>query len=68
VIFCANGVTLVAHDGEQQPDLQRPWAQAFAGWMESQGADPAAYSLRMPDGQHARFFRTFDGRWNWRFE
>ena len=68
IIFFRNGVTAVLRDGVQQPELQRPWAELFADFLESRGADPTTFRLQMPNGQHAQFFRTSEGRWNWKFE
>ena len=68
IYFFPNGVTFVSHDGEQQPDLQEPWAAVFAEWLEAKGIDPREYRVRMPDGRYARFFRTTWRCWNWRFE
>jgi hypothetical protein len=66
-VFFANGVTAVFRNGEQQPLLQQAWLELFAEFLESKGQDPAAYSLVLPDGKKARFFRTTDG-WSWRLE
>lgn len=68
IYFMENGTTLVFHDGQQEPGLQRPWASIFASWLYYQGIDPTRYRLRMPDGGAARFFRTSEGRWNWEYE
>lgn len=65
IIFFSNGNAAVLRDGAQQPELQRPWAELFADFLESRGADPTTFRLQMPYGQHARFFRTSEGRWNW---
>jgi hypothetical protein len=64
-IFFPNGNTAVLRDGQQQPELQRPWLQLFAEFLESRGEDPAAFRLILVDGEEARFFRTSEG-WNWR--
>jgi hypothetical protein len=67
-IFFYNGTTAVLSNGEQQPELQRPWLELFAEFLESRGEDPLAYRLTLPlGGKEARFFRTTEGRWNWRF-
>jgi DNA gyrase inhibitor GyrI len=68
ILFFPNGNTAVLHDGEQQPRLQEPWAVVFAEWLESQGQDPAAYLLKLPNGKTARFFLTSEDLWSWRFE
>jgi hypothetical protein len=68
VVFFQNGNTGVFRKGEQVPELQIPWVQLYAAFLEAKGFNPLDFRLRMPNNEHARFFRTEDGGWNWRFE
>jgi hypothetical protein len=67
IIFFPNGNTAVLRNGEQQPDLQRPWLVLFAEFLASRGEDPTKFRCLLPNGGTAKMIRTKSG-WTWEFD
>jgi hypothetical protein len=56
--FLPNGNTAV-FDGEAQcPELQEPWVELFAKFLESKGESASHFELHFPDGRIGRIFMT----------
>ncbi len=66
VLFFGNGNTAVLVDGQQAPELQTPWIQLFAEFLESKGHNPREFSFRSQTGHKMQMFKTAEGSWNWR--
>jgi hypothetical protein len=60
ITFFANGMNMAFEDGEQVPDAQRPWIIVYAQYLASQGIDPTAQEIVMPDGSKVRIFSFED--------
>ena len=65
VLFSPNGSTAVFDDDGQVPDLQKPWIELFAEFIESKDLDLAEFDIQMPNGVKVELFETPTG-WNWR--
>jgi hypothetical protein len=61
IYFLPNGMTAVFDGQEQCPELQEPWVELFANFLESKGESPSDFELHFPDGRTGRIFWTDGG-------
>lgn len=67
IVFFVNGNVGVTLNGrDQEPELQRGWAELYAEFLEGKGQNPVDFELTFPDGATGRFFKTEDG-YNWEY-
>jgi hypothetical protein len=67
IYFLPDGMTKV-FDGETQVlELQVPWVELFAEFLEGKGKYPPDFELHFPDGKIGRIFRADDGSWDWNY-
>jgi hypothetical protein len=67
IYFLPDGMTAVFDGEEQVPELQRPWVELFAEFLESKGENASHFELHFPDGLVGRIFMTDEGDGDWRF-
>jgi hypothetical protein len=65
--FLPGGLTVVFDREARVPELEKPWVELFAEFLESKGESPFDFELHFPDGKIGRIFRTHDGSWDWHF-
>jgi len=65
--FFNNGVTIVFKDNRQDSENQKSWLELVAEYLVSRGQTPEDYTLHLPDGKLATFYRVPDG-WNWQID
>lgn len=63
-VFCFdNGTTTVTgDDGQQIPELQKPWIIAVVESLQAAGHDVENVKIRMPRGNIAKFKKGEDGK------
>lgn len=66
-VYCfPNGnVAVTDESGKQVLEAQEPWILGIASSLEQAGLEPLDARITLPDGRHARFFRTDAGTLNW---
>jgi hypothetical protein len=66
VLFFNSGSSAVFdEDGNQMPELQKPYILMFAHMLELRGIDPIEVEFTLPSGEKARVFNTPEG-YNWK--
>jgi hypothetical protein len=68
IYFLPNGMTAVFDSETQVPELQQPWVELFAEFLETKVQSTTHWELHFPDGRIGHIWRTDeDGSWDWRF-